>query len=497
MRRFAVLFVVSTVLAGAEPAVESWPQYRGPGGSGVGDEKAKLPSEFGPAKAVRWKTGLPLGHGSPCIWGDRIFVTGFDKDAKKLEVIAVNRKDGRIAWRQTAPTTEFEKTHELSSPATSTPVTDGQRVYVYFGSYGLLAYEMDGKPAWEYPMGVGKSPFGSGGSPVLADDLVIVTRDYPPKPMIVAVSKKDGKEAWRTEMPVRDSPGPRTSHSTPVVWKDRIVMNRNGEVAAYSVTGGRRLWWVETATSGTSTPSELNGTLYVTAFSMGADPAGAVKLPPFPEALAKYDADKDGKLSEPEAPARDLYFLRRAGMPDTIDGAHFTIKLFFRGIDRNKDGFVDEGEYDAVGQRGSRLGASTRPSGLLALRLSGEGDASPDALLWSEKRSVPEVSAPLAWRGRVYMVTAGGILTCADAATGKVIYRGRVNAPGPYFASPIAAGGKLFVASADGVVSVVAGGETLEVLANNDLGEPVYGTPAPVGSTLYVRSAHHLWAFGE
>jgi hypothetical protein len=83
-----------------------------------------------------------------------------------------------------------------------------------------------------------------------------------------------------------------------------------------------------------------------------------------------------------------------------------------------------------------------------------------------------------------------------DAKSGKVIYRGRVNAPGAYFASPVAAGGKVFVASAEGVVTVLGGGETLEVLANNDLGEPVYGTPALVGPAIYVRSSQHLWAFG-
>ena len=118
------------------------------------------------------------------------------------------------------------------------------------------------------------------------------------------------------------------------------------------------------------------------------------------------------------------------------------------------------------------------------------------ALQWSEPRSVPEVTAPLEYRGRVYMVTAGGVVTCVESKTGKVIYRGRVNAPGAYFASPVAAGGKVFVASAEGVVTVLGGGEMLEILANNDLGEPVYGTPAPVGSAIYVRSSRHLWAFG-
>ncbi len=94
-------------------------------------------------------------------------------------------------------------------------------------------------------------------------------------------------------------------------------------------------------------------------------------------------------------------------------------------------------------------------------------------------------------------MNSGGIVTCLEAKTGKVLYRGRVNAPGPYYASPVAAGDKVYVASTEGVVSVLDGGDELKVLANNDLGDPVYGTPAPVGSTLYVRSARALWAFGK
>jgi outer membrane protein assembly factor BamB len=134
-------------------------------------------------------------------------------------------------------------------------------------------------------------------------------------------------------------------------------------------------------------------------------------------------------------------------------------------------------------------------SGLLSIRPEGEGALPPSVLQWSEPRGAPEVTTPLEYRGRVYAVNAGGIITCLDSKTGKLIYRGRVNAPGAYYASPIAAGGKIFVASVDGVVSVLGGDDKLEILANNDLGEPVYGTPAPLGSALYVRSAAHLWAF--
>ena len=253
--------------------------------------------------------------------------------------------------------------------------------------------------------------------------------------------------------------------------------------------------WPTPDCQGTSTLFAGDGVLYVNAFSNGADPEGAVKLPPFSDALAKYDSDKDGKLSAAEAPANDLFFRKRVGVPDNVPGAHFNIKLFFRNIDRNQDGFVDEAEYNGLSQFG-RGGANQVATGLLSIRPTGEGALPATALQWSEPRSVPEVTTPLEYRGRVYMVTSGGIVTCVDSKTGKVIYRGRVNAPGAYFASPVAAGGKVFVASAEGVVTVLGGGETLEILANNDLGEPVYGTPAPVGSAIYIRSSGHLWAFG-
>src|SRR5437764_6846216 len=99
---FACIFVALS----ADLIDEKWPQFRGPDGLGIGNDKVTLPSEFGPGKATLWKTELPLGHGSPCVWGDRIFVTGFDPGARKIEVISLNRKDGKILWRQTAPAKE-------------------------------------------------------------------------------------------------------------------------------------------------------------------------------------------------------------------------------------------------------------------------------------------------------------------------------------------------------------------------------------------------------
>ena len=95
------------------------------------------------------------------------------------------------------------------------------------------------------------------------------------------------------------------------------------------------------------------------------------------------------------------------------------------------------------------------------------------------------------------MIRNGGILTCMDAATGKLVYRARVGAPGPYFSSPVAANGRVIVASGDGVVSVLGTGDHLEILAQHDLGEDIFATPAVVGGVLYVRTASNLFAFGQ
>lgn len=114
-------------LEAADSTPPRWPQFRGPAGSGIGDETS-LPSEFGPGKNVGWKTPLPSGHGSPCIWGDRIFVTSFTPEKKLLEVIAIDRKYGKIVWRKSVDAPQIEKVHDVSNPANSTPVTDGERV---------------------------------------------------------------------------------------------------------------------------------------------------------------------------------------------------------------------------------------------------------------------------------------------------------------------------------------------------------------------------------
>ena len=171
-RRLLGLLVLG-FLSGSFPAYAAdtvreqavWPQFRGPGGNAVGVEGLKYPVAFGKTEHLLWKTGLTPGNSSPCIGGSRIFLTGFDKAKNLLETLCIDRNDGRILWKQTLPASKLETSiHPANGSATPTPATDGKRVYVYFGSFGLAAYDFDGKEVWRilYPC---QLMFASGSSP--------------------------------------------------------------------------------------------------------------------------------------------------------------------------------------------------------------------------------------------------------------------------------------------------------------------------------------------
>src|SRR3981081_3671761 len=127
------VFLAASLFAGE--AVVQWPQFRGPAGAGLAVETT-APVEFGLSKGLLWKADVPAGHSSPSIWGDRIFLTAGDRQSRKLEILCLDRKTGKVLWRREVIAEKIEKLHDISSPATATPAVDAERVYAYFGSYG-------------------------------------------------------------------------------------------------------------------------------------------------------------------------------------------------------------------------------------------------------------------------------------------------------------------------------------------------------------------------
>ena len=483
------LLVILPVLAQAAEVGEVWPQFRGPSGKAMASGPA--PVEFGPQKNLLWKTPVPEAQSSASVYGDRIFTLGGDKTARRLETVAVDRKTGKVLWRRAVMADAIENLNLIGSPATATPAVDEERVYAYFGSYGLICYDHAGKELWTVRLPPPNKRQGSGTSPVLAGDVVLLNRDDPEEAYLLAVDKRTGKTVWKTEYG-NPSKSPGTGNtSTPALWKDEIVIHRHNEILGLDAKTGARKWSVLVRSTGVATPAIADDAVYVPTWFNTGEPDIRSEWPNWAD-LLKGDKDGDGLLVPEEYP-KTLELARRpeSSVPGT------TLALPAVGIlgqaDANKDGKLAKEEYDALR---AKVTASIQDHGLIAVRTGASGDVTKSHVMWREARSVSEVPSPLFSNGRVYMVTNGGVVTCLDAQSGKLLYRGRLGAGGSYFSSPVAADGKIYFSSADGVVVAIKDADKLEVLAKNDLGEPIFATPAILGGILYTRTASHLYAFG-
>ncbi len=228
-----------------------WPQWRGPDGSGV-SPTANPPTEWSETRNVRWKIDLPgRGSSTPVIWGDRVYVstavpvggTGARAQHRFL-VMAVNRRDGKIAWeRTTREEAPHEGTHQdFGTMASASAVTDGQHVIASFESRGIYAFDMNGTPVWEKDLGDKemRNEFGEGSSPALYKDKLFVVWDHQGESFIVALEKATGKELWRQKRDEIDS------WATPLVvevgGKAQVVTGAMKRIRAYDAGTGAVVW---------------------------------------------------------------------------------------------------------------------------------------------------------------------------------------------------------------------------------------------------------------
>ena len=222
-------------------ATPQWPQFRGPNGSGIADD-ARPPIHFGADSNLLWKTAVPPGVSAPVVWGDRVFLTALASN--QLVTLAYDARTGRELWRRVAPAEKIEKCHEFSSPAASTPCTDGKRVYAYFGSFGLLAYDFDGKEVWRRPFARLPIMYGTASSPMLAGGKLILQRDGDStNSQVVALEPATGKTIWEAARPLSGG-----CHSTPMVWQhdglEELMVQGRGRLTAYDLAEGKPRWWV-------------------------------------------------------------------------------------------------------------------------------------------------------------------------------------------------------------------------------------------------------------
>lgn len=246
-------------------ATRQWPQWRGPLGTGVAPH-ADPPLKWSEVENIRWKVPLAgKGHSTPIIWGDRIFVTSAvlvgetsaqpaghrsgDHDnlaevgRQRFVVLAINRRDGEIVWERTVrKDIPHEGGHRTGSYASASPVTDGEKVYAFFGSQGLYCLDWNGNVLWEKDFGdmATKHGHGEGGSPALYKNTLIVNWDHEGPSFVVALDKNTGTQRWRRD---RDEV---SSWATPIVvehkGKPQLIISASKRIRGYDLATGALIW---------------------------------------------------------------------------------------------------------------------------------------------------------------------------------------------------------------------------------------------------------------
>jgi outer membrane protein assembly factor BamB len=460
-------FLVACLPLAAAPT--AWPQFRGPNCSGVAD--AKPPIHIGPTNGVRWSAEVPWSPSSPCVWKDRIFLTTYD--AGELQTRSYDARTGKLLWSKGVKPDHLETFHKTEgSPAAATPATDGQCVVSYFGSFGVICYDFAGRELWRHPLTIALSGggFGSGTSPIILHNRVLLNRDQDENSSLLALDLATGKTAWETARP--DAGG---SFGTPIFWRnsgaEEVVMPGSLRLKGYDLKTGSERWeFGNVAGFCCTTPVIGDGLLFFAAWSPGQSDS---PWPTWEKFLEKMDKNHDGVVSLDEVDPEDRDFLR--------------------GIDKDHDGKITTNDWRILMEQ-----IAKSENVMVAVKPGGRGNISATHLAWKATKGLPYVPSPLYYEGRVYLVRDGGMMSCFDAKTGKIFYdRERLTgAEQPYYASPVAADGHIFVVSVPGKLTVVkAGGDKPEILRQANFGERIFATPALVGTHLYLRTKSKLYAF--
>src|ERR1041384_6608298 len=361
------------LIAATAPAAD-WPQFRGPNGLGLSADK-NLPVHFGPEKNVVWTTALPPRHSSPILVGPRIFVTAYQ--GEKLFTIALDRATGKILWKREAPRPRQEFMQSTNSPVSGSPVSDGRNVYVFFGDFGLLSYGVDGEERWRLPLGPFNNANGHGTSPVLIDDMLMLICDQDTDSYVLALDKATGRVRYRI-----DRPEVTRNYTIPVVYRPKkgpaeLIIAGSYLVIAYDLATGEKLWWVRgMGWQQKSAPVVDGDIVYVCGWESGGDSGTPSPTPTWDEALAKYDADRDGKLT-PQEVVREF--------------------RNFGEYDLDRDQTLNEREWNFYRAR------HASQNSFVAIRAGGRGDVTDKRVLWRFRKALPNAPPPLLYQSVLHL----------------------------------------------------------------------------------------------
>ena len=472
IRLFFSLALFLVVHATSTTHAEDWPQFRGPNGSGVSTSK-NLPVEFSHKDKNRWS--MPIGDGlsSPIVVAGKVY-TSVMTPTKKLVVQCHDADTGKEVWHKDFETGKLPRITPPNSHASSTPACDGRRVYVYFSTIGLLALDVkDGHEIWRHPLPrpAYLMDWGAGNSPIVWCDTVFFCLDDDLLPYVVAVDSATGKQRWKTLRPDMLA-----GYAIPVICEANgrtdLVVAGTGKMQGYDPATGKLVWTCNTLLRTMMTSPVVNGgVVYISCQSYG-DSARTLKF-----ALMEWlDTNQDGKLAKSEVP-KEFW--------DQFDRS-----------DKNKDGFLTGEEIDTAFQHPSNMVGGRI---VQAIKGGGIGDVTKTHLLWNSNSKAPSnLSSVLVYGNRVYTVKAGGLASCFDAIQGKALWEmERLDNLGDYYASPVAADGKVFMAGRNGFIVVLEDGPEMRVLATNDMNGEIVATPAIADGRLYIRTKERLFCVGN
>jgi outer membrane protein assembly factor BamB len=487
----ANLLILVVVFAPVWAVADDWPQFRGANCTGISTTDAPLPVHFSATEGVAWKASLGDGIGCPVVVAGRVFTSAMVDD-ETVGLFAYDAESGKLLWQRSWPAGDLDEVHKTNSHASTTPAADGDRVYFYFSTLGMIAVDASsGEDVWrqELPVPYFVFKWGAGMSPVLYKDLLLFCQDDDLNPAFYAFDKRTGKIRWkddRNDMAV--------NYSHPVICEteqgDEIVLAGTGLLIGYDPASGKRIWQARTLLRNIkTTPVSLDGVIYISLQSGGIAN----------QWLASVDqvetGNSDGKLTRDEVQA----FVGKRPVPNA-----FYEKTFGRG-DLDQDGDLEGRELDlAFLHPDNFAGASYDAENaadeyILAVRGGGRGDVTDTHVLWKHStRHTDHIVSPLVVNDRMLLVTGGGLATCFDTVKGDRIFSAtRIQNGGEYFASPIFGDGKIYVAGENGRIVVLRDGPKLDVLAVNDLEDSILGTPAIADGALFVRTRNSLMRIGQ
>ncbi len=456
-----------TLLAAALRA-EGWPRFRGPNGTGVSSTQG-LTTQFGPETNVAWKVDAGNGSSSPVIVGGRLFFTSFEADTRSVHCL--DAATGGTLWTASVEKVRDEDASRPNGPATCTPAADATNVVVFFPDAGLFCFSSSGTQCWRADVGPFYSMHGIGASPIIAADKVALLADQLKGSYLAAYDLATGEPAWKVER----FDGLTGAYSTPSVLKAQdgsthIVASGPGELCGYLATTGEKVWAVLGMTNAPVTVPILSGSRIFC-----CEPVGAIS--PI-SMLSSLDKNQDGRYSLEEEVKTSIPMYRLLGRMDKEWG--------------NDDGVVEASEWRKA------FGGRVNKGGLVAIDLEEAQHAVQTQVRWNYRKAVPYVASPVVYENVLYSVQDGGIVTTLDPENGEVLKRGRLKQGGKrFYASPVAADGKVFIVDTAGQMSVLRADAQWEHLATNVLGEPCYATPALYDGRLYVRTSRTLYCFAK